>query len=56
MLKKINSHSNLIEPEKQLIFMVKDKFENEKLIAYGYDTDIWYELQPFTHSLSLCDD
>jgi hypothetical protein len=33
--------STVVDPP-VLIYMGKDKFENEDLIKYGFEEDIWY--------------
>jgi predicted ribosome quality control (RQC) complex YloA/Tae2 family protein len=35
-------------PEGNLIFMGKDKYENEKLIEYCWDEDVWFHVSDFS--------
>ncbi|PNP38132.1 hypothetical protein TGAMA5MH_09996 [Trichoderma gamsii] len=34
--------SNVVEPA-GFIYVGKDKYENEDLIKYGWEEDVWYE-------------
>ena len=35
-------------PEGNVVFMGKDKFENEKLIEYCWDEDVWFHVEGFS--------
>jgi predicted ribosome quality control (RQC) complex YloA/Tae2 family protein len=35
-------------PEGNLIFMGKDKHENEKLIEYCWDEDVWFHVSDYS--------
>ena len=35
-------------PESNVVFMGKDKFENEKLIEYCWDEDVWFHVEGFS--------
>eukprot|EP00947_MAST-08B_sp_MAST-8B-sp1_P005714 g5714.t1 len=50
---KEGEEPRVLKPEDVVVYMGEDKFENEKLIEYGWDCDLWFHVDKLSSAYPL---